>query len=45
VVEGTVREELGFDVAVICSADVLCEVGEYERTVTTCTNALVKPVV
>ncbi|KAJ6029919.1 uncharacterized protein N7446_001017 [Penicillium canescens] len=45
VVEGIVREELGSDVAVICSADVLREVGEYERTVTTCTNALVKPVV
>lgn len=45
VVEGIVREELGSDVAVICSADVLREVGEYERTVTTCTNAPVKPVV
>lgn len=45
IVVGIVREELGGDVAVICSADVLREVGEYERTVTTCTNALVKPVV
>lgn len=45
VVEQTVREELGNDIAVICSGDVLREVGEYERTVTTCTNALVKPVV
>lgn len=40
-----VREELGEAVAVIASADVLREIGEYERTVTTCTNALVKPVV
>ncbi|KAB8225776.1 Hydantoinase/oxoprolinase-domain-containing protein [Aspergillus novoparasiticus] len=40
-----VREELGSDIPIICSGDVLREVGEYERTVTTCTNALVKPVV
>jgi 5-oxoprolinase (ATP-hydrolysing) len=40
-----VREQLGSEVTVICSSDVLREVGEYERTVTTCTNALVKPVV
>lgn len=39
------RDELGPDVAIICSGDVLREVGEYERTVTTCTNAVVKPVV
>ncbi|KAJ5613300.1 hypothetical protein N7510_006494 [Penicillium lagena] len=45
VVQRIVREELGDSVAIICSADVLREVGEYERTVTTCTNALVKPVV
>ncbi|PLB41756.1 Hydantoinase/oxoprolinase-domain-containing protein [Aspergillus candidus] len=45
IVARVVQEELGPDVAVICSADVLREVGEYERTVTTCTNALVKPVV
>jgi len=44
-VKEVVREELGSQVAVICSADVLREVGEYERTVTTCTNTLVKPVV
>ncbi|KAB8073069.1 Hydantoinase/oxoprolinase-domain-containing protein [Aspergillus leporis] len=44
-VANVVREELGSDVAIICSGDVLREVGEYERTVTTCTNALVKPVV
>ncbi|KAL5002629.1 Hydantoinase/oxoprolinase-domain-containing protein [Aspergillus recurvatus] len=40
-----VREALGNDVTIISSSDVLREVGEYERTVTTCTNALVKPVV
>ncbi|KAE8381930.1 Hydantoinase/oxoprolinase-domain-containing protein [Aspergillus bertholletiae] len=40
-----VREELGSDIPIICSGDVLREAGEYERTVTTCTNALVKPVV
>lgn len=40
-----VRDVLGPHVAIICSSDVLREVGEYERTVTTCTNALVKPVV
>lgn len=45
IVAQTVREELGADIAIISSADVLREVGEYERTVTTCTNALVKPVV
>ncbi|KAA8644651.1 uncharacterized protein ATNIH1004_008857 [Aspergillus tanneri] len=44
-VANVVREELGSEVTVICSSDVLREVGEYERTVTTCTNALVKPVV
>ncbi|KAJ5157116.1 uncharacterized protein N7482_008216 [Penicillium canariense] len=44
-VKQTIREELGADVAITCSADVLREVGEYERTVTTCTNTLVKPVV
>ncbi|OQE18380.1 hypothetical protein PENSTE_c018G08039 [Penicillium steckii] len=44
-VKEVVCEELGPEVAVICSADVLREVGEYERTVTTCTNTLVKPVV
>ncbi|KAJ6186858.1 hypothetical protein N7519_001766 [Penicillium mononematosum] len=45
VVAQTVREELGAGIAIICSTDVLREVGEYERTVTTCTNTLVKPVV
>jgi 5-oxoprolinase (ATP-hydrolysing) len=40
-----VREVLGAKITIIRSSDVLREVGEYERTVTTCTNALVKPVV
>ena len=40
-----VRDVLGADMTIIRSSDVLREVGEYERTVTTCTNALVKPVV
>ncbi|KAL3475832.1 Hydantoinase/oxoprolinase-domain-containing protein [Aspergillus californicus] len=44
-VAGVVREVLGSDLTIITSSDVLREVGEYERTVTTCTNALVKPVV
>ncbi|KAJ5519179.1 hypothetical protein N7453_001601 [Penicillium expansum] len=45
VVAQIVREELGAKIAITCSTDVLREVGEYERTVTTCTNTLVKPVV
>ncbi|KAI9043633.1 putative hydantoin utilization protein A [Aspergillus affinis] len=44
-VAGLVKEELGGDVTIICSSDVMREVGEYERTVTACTNGLVKPVV
>ncbi len=40
-----VREELGPDVEIICSTDVLPEAGEYERTVTAAANAVVKPVV
>ncbi|KAL4873667.1 Hydantoinase/oxoprolinase-domain-containing protein [Aspergillus spectabilis] len=44
-VAGVVREVLGSDVTIIRSSDVLREVGEYERTLTTCTNAMVKPVV
>ncbi|KAH7382965.1 hydantoin utilization protein-like protein A [Cadophora sp. MPI-SDFR-AT-0126] len=39
------REELGNEVEIVCSADVLPEVGEYERTVTASANAIVKPVV
>ncbi|KAL2834324.1 Hydantoinase/oxoprolinase-domain-containing protein [Aspergillus cavernicola] len=44
-VADVVRDVLGSDLTIISSSDVLREVGEYERTVTTCTNALVKPVV
>lgn len=39
------REEFGTDIEIVCSADVLPEVGEYERTVTTSANAIMKPVV
>lgn len=42
-VERIVREEFGPDVEIICSAKVLPEAGEYERTVTAATNAVVKP--
>lgn len=38
-----VKEVLGDDVAVSLSHEVLPELGEYERTVTTATNAVVKP--
>ncbi|KAF3012402.1 hypothetical protein E8E14_010068 [Neopestalotiopsis sp. 37M] len=44
-VERIVREEFGPRVEIICSADVLPEAGEYERTVTAATNAVVKPLV
>ncbi|KAH9902046.1 hydantoin utilization protein-like protein A [Xylariomycetidae sp. FL2044] len=40
-----VREEFGPGVEIICSADVLPEAGEYERTVTSAANAVVKPIV
>jgi 5-oxoprolinase (ATP-hydrolysing) len=40
-----VREELGPDVEIVCSAQVLPEAGEYERTVTAAANAVVKPLV
>lgn len=39
------REEFGEGVEIVCSADVLPEVGEYERTVTAAANGLVKPIV
>ncbi|OQV05735.1 Hydantoinase/oxoprolinase domain-containing protein [Cladophialophora immunda] len=39
------REEFGDDVEIVCSSDVLPEVGEYERTLTTSANAVMKPVV
>ncbi|KAL4766335.1 Hydantoinase/oxoprolinase-domain-containing protein [Aspergillus foveolatus] len=42
---GIVKEVLGDGVTIISSSDVLREVGEFERTLMTCTNALVKPVV
>jgi 5-oxoprolinase (ATP-hydrolysing) len=38
-------EELGTDVEIVCLADVLPEVGEYERTVTASAIPLMKPVV
>ncbi|QSZ33452.1 hypothetical protein DSL72_005020 [Monilinia vaccinii-corymbosi] len=39
------REESGPEVEIVCSSDVLSEMGEYERTVTASANAIVKPVV
>ena len=42
-VGAVVREVLGDDVAVSLSHEVLPELGEYERTVTTSTNSVVKP--
>lgn len=39
-----VKEELGGDVTVISSSDVMREVGKCERKVTACTNGLVKRV-
>ncbi|KAG5291467.1 5-oxoprolinase [Histoplasma ohiense] len=44
-VRGIVREELGPEVEIVCSTDVLPETGEYERTVTAAANAMVKPIV
>jgi 5-oxoprolinase (ATP-hydrolysing) len=47
--ENKIREilidEFGPDVEVVTSTDVLPEIQEYERTVTTAANAIVKPVV
>ncbi len=40
-----VREEFGPDVEIVCSAQVLPEAGEYERSVTAAANAVVKPLV
>ncbi|PGH12219.1 hypothetical protein AJ79_04399 [Helicocarpus griseus UAMH5409] len=40
-----VRQELGPDVEIVCSTDVLPETGEYERTVTAAANAMVKPII
>jgi 5-oxoprolinase (ATP-hydrolysing) len=39
------REELGPDVDIVCSSEVLREAGEYERSVTTAANSLVMPIV
>ncbi|ENI10484.1 hypothetical protein COCC4DRAFT_156204 [Bipolaris maydis ATCC 48331] len=39
------REEFGPHVEIVTSTDVLPEIQEYERTATTATNAMVKPVV
>ncbi|CAI6337841.1 unnamed protein product [Periconia digitata] len=39
------HDEFGPDVEVVTSTDVLPEIQEYERTVTTTANAIVKPVV
>jgi 5-oxoprolinase (ATP-hydrolysing) len=39
------REEFGPDIEIVTSVDVLPEIQEYERTVTTTANAIVKPVV
>ncbi|KAL4756299.1 Hydantoinase/oxoprolinase N-terminal region-domain-containing protein [Aspergillus foveolatus] len=44
-VASVVRGVLDSGITVIHSSDVLHEVGEYKRTVTTCTSALIKPVV
>lgn len=40
-----VGEKLRPEVEIVCSADVLLETGEYERTVTAAANAKVKPIV
>jgi len=45
VIRDVVREELGPSVEVVTSTDVLPEIQEYERTVTTAANAIVKPIV
>ena len=42
-VEEVVKEVLGDEVEVSLSHEVLPELGEYERTVTTATNSIVKP--
>ncbi|KAH7120882.1 Hydantoinase/oxoprolinase-domain-containing protein [Dendryphion nanum] len=39
------NDEFGPDVEIVTSTDVLPEIQEYERTVTTAANAIVKPVV
>ncbi|KAH5610757.1 hypothetical protein HBI26_022920 [Parastagonospora nodorum] len=44
-VRSILTDEFGPDVEVVTSTDVLPEIQEYERTVTTTANAIVKPVV
>ncbi|KAF2500812.1 hypothetical protein BU16DRAFT_479495 [Lophium mytilinum] len=42
---GILLEEFGAEVEVVTSTEILPEIQEYERTVTTAANALVKPIV
>ena len=44
-IRGILHDEFGPDVEIVTSTDVLPEIQEYERTVTTAANAIVKPVV
>jgi 5-oxoprolinase (ATP-hydrolysing) len=44
-VKSILRDEFGPNVEIVTSTDVLPEIQEYERTVTTAANAMVKPVV
>jgi 5-oxoprolinase (ATP-hydrolysing) len=44
-VRAILNDEFGPDVEIVTSTDVLPEIQEYERTVTTAANAIVKPVV
>jgi 5-oxoprolinase (ATP-hydrolysing) len=44
-VRAILSDEFGPDVEIVTSTDVLPEIQEYERTVTTAANAIVKPVV
>lgn len=44
-VKELLRQEFGPDIEIVCSSDVLSEIGEYERTVTASANTIVKPAV
>jgi len=44
-IKSILSDEFGPDVEIVTSTDVLPEIQEYERTVTTAANAMVKPVV
>jgi 5-oxoprolinase (ATP-hydrolysing) len=44
-IRAILSDEFGSDVEIVTSTDVLPEIQEYERTVTTAANAIVKPVV